>query len=156
MKDVNNVLPFGNTVNVIYVKGSVLLEVLEASTFSTPDQLGGFPQISGMNISIDTTKAYDAGDLYPSSTYHAPASINRVTIKDINGKPFDPDATYAVAANDFVAAGGDTYYAFASSHTSFDTGYMLDDVLCQYIKEKLGGVINDQYANPDSRIEVIK
>ncbi|MBO4394482.1 MAG: 5'-nucleotidase C-terminal domain-containing protein [Spirochaetales bacterium] len=156
MKDINNVLPFGNTVTVVYVKGSALLEALEASTFACPDQLGGFPQISGMNITIDTTKAYDAGDLYPSSTYHAPASIKRVTINDVNGKPFDPDATYAVVTNDFVAAGGDTYYSFASSNTSFDTGYMLDDVLCQYIKEVCNGVLDESNTKIDGRIKVIK
>ena len=46
MKDVNSVLPFGNTLAVIYVKGSELLEALEASTFSLP--IGGYPQTAGM------------------------------------------------------------------------------------------------------------
>ena len=57
--DVNTVLPFGNTVAVVYVTGAELLEALEASTFALPDSLGGFPQIAGMNISIDATKKYD-------------------------------------------------------------------------------------------------
>ena len=35
-KDINTVLPFGNTVAVVYVTGAELLEALEASTFSTP------------------------------------------------------------------------------------------------------------------------
>ena len=51
----NTVLPFGNTVAVVYVTGAELLEALEASTFALPDSLGGFPQIAGMNISIDAT-----------------------------------------------------------------------------------------------------
>ena len=48
--DVNTVLPFGNTVAVVYVTGAELLEALEASTFALPKSLGGFPQIAGMNI----------------------------------------------------------------------------------------------------------
>ena len=40
-KDINTVLPFGNTVAVIYVKGSEMLEALEASTDSPPKAIGG-------------------------------------------------------------------------------------------------------------------
>ena len=32
-KDINTVLPFGNTLAVVYVTGAELLEALEASTF---------------------------------------------------------------------------------------------------------------------------
>ena len=46
--DVNTVLPFGNTVAVVYVTGAELLEALEASTYSTPGAVGGFPQVSGI------------------------------------------------------------------------------------------------------------
>ena len=42
-KDINTVLPFGNTLAVVYVTGAELLEALEASTFCTPEYLGGFP-----------------------------------------------------------------------------------------------------------------
>ena len=37
MKDINTVLPFGNTVAVIYISGASLLEALEASTYSPAD-----------------------------------------------------------------------------------------------------------------------
>ena len=53
-KDINTVLPFGNTVAVVYVTGEQLLEALEASTFSTPTAVGGFPQVSGINFTIHT------------------------------------------------------------------------------------------------------
>lgn len=152
MKDVNTVLPFGNTIAVVYVKGSELLEALEASTYSTPGAVGGFPQISGMSITINTEKAFDEGDLYPESTYHRPNSIQRVTIDEINGLPFNPDDTYAVISNNFCAAGGDTYYAFKAASDQFDTSIPLDEALMQYIKEELGGVIDETYAEPQGRI----
>ncbi len=154
MKDINTVLPFGNTVAYITVKGSVLLEALEASTYSTPEELGAFPQVAGIEFTVDTTKEYDAGDLYPGSTYYAPASINRVTIDSINGKAFDPDATYVVVSNDFTAAGGDTYYAFSVSE-SVDTGAAMDTVVVDYITEVLDGVVTaEQYGEPQGRITI--
>ena len=45
-KDIKTVLPFGNTIEVIYVTGTELLEALEASTFCVPESIGGFPQVS--------------------------------------------------------------------------------------------------------------
>ena len=153
--DVFTVLPFGNTLTVIYVKGADLLEALEASTYCTPAAVGGFPQIAGMKITVVTKAQYDANEeTYPGSTYHGPKSINRVTIDEVNGKPFDPNATYAVATNNFIAAGGDTYYAFARSEGSIDTGYTLDTILMDYIKEELNGVIGEKYAEPDGRITI--
>ena len=155
-KDVNTVLPFGNTVAYVTVKGSVLLEALEASTYCTPEAVGAFPQVAGIKFSIDTNKAFDQGEQYPGSTYYAPASINRVTIESINGKAFDPEATYVVVTNDFLAAGGDTYYAFSVS-TSVDTGVPMDEALMSYITEELDGVVTaEQYGEPQGRITVIE
>ena len=155
-KDVNTVLPFGNTVAVDYVTGAVLLEALEASTFCTPDAIGGFPQVAGIEFTVNTGVAYDAGDLYPGTTYAAPASINRVTINSINGKDFDPEATYAVVTNDFVAAGGDTYYAFSVSDRITDTGVPLDEAVMQYITDVLGGTITaEKYGEPAGRITIV-
>lgn len=155
-QDVNTVLPFGNTLAVVYVKGSELLEALEASTYCTPGAVGGFPQVAGMKFTVVTSATYKANaETYPASTYYGPASINRVTIDEINGKAFDPNATYAVVTNNFCAAGGDTYYAFASATSQFDTGLPLDEVLMSYITDELNGVIGaEQYANPAGRITV--
>ena len=155
-KDVNTVLPFGNTLAVVYVKGSELLEALEASTYCTPESLGGFPQFAGMEVELNTACEYDANDTtYPGSTYFGPKSINRITIKTVNGKAFDKDATYAVITNDFLAAGGDTYYAFAAAQTQFDTGLPLDEILMEYITVELNGVVTDKYAAPQGRLTIV-
>ena len=155
-KDVNTVLPFGNTLAVVYVKGSELLEALEVSTYCTPKSLGGFPQFAGMEVELNTACEYDANDTtYPGSTYFGPKSINRITIKTVNGKAFDKDATYAVITNDFLAAGGDTYYAFAAAQTQFDTGLPLDEILMEYITVELNGVVTDKYAAPQGRLTIV-
>lgn len=150
-KDINTVLPFGNTVAVIYVTGAELLEALEASTYSLP--VGGFPQVAGINFTLSTAVAYDANaETYPASTYYGPKSINRVVINSINGKEFKADDTYAVVTNNFVAGGGDTYYAFAAASAQFDTGIPLDEAVMEYVTTELKGVIGAQYAAPQGRI----
>ena len=152
-KDIKTVLPFGNTIEVIYVTGTELLEALEASTFCVPESIGGFPQVSGISYTISTGAVYDANaETYPASTYYGPKSINRVTINSINGKEFKANDTYAVVTNNFCAEGGDTYYAFAAATSKFDTGVTLDMAVMEYITTELKGVIGEQYAAPQGRI----
>ena len=152
-RDINTVLPFGNTVAVVYVTGTELLEALEASTYCTPEAIGGFPQTSGIEWVLDTTVPYDQGEIYTlngkESTYYAPASIGRVTINAINGEAFDEAATYAVVTNNFCAAGGDTYNVFNRAYEQgfgFDTGIPMDEAVMDYVTEVLGGVIGAEYA----------
>ena len=154
-KDVNTVLPFGNTVAVIYTTGAELLEALEASTFSTPEAIGGFPQTSGIEWVLDTTVPFDQGEVYTlngkEGSYYAPASIKRVTIKSINGQPFDENAIYGVVTNNFCAAGGDTYNVLNRAFSQgfgFDTGIPMDEAVMEYVTEVLGGVIGQEYAEP--------
>lgn len=152
-KDIKTVLPFGNTIEVIYVTGTELLEALEASTFCVPESIGGFPQVSGISYTISTGAVYDANaETYPASTYYGPKSINRVTINSINGKDFKLGDTYAVVTNNFSAAGGDTYYAFKAATAKFDTGVPLDEAVMEYVTTELKGVIGAQYAAPQGRI----
>ncbi len=155
--DVNTVLPFGNTLSIVKVTGAELLEALEASTYCTPEAVGGFPQVSGITFTVDATKAFDEGDLYPGSTYHKPDSINRVSIQTVGGKAFDAKATYTIATNDFMAAGGDTYYAFKAATVNYDLGVTMDTVVMDYITKELKGVITAAaYGKPAGRITVEK
>lgn len=154
-KDINTVLPFGNTLSIVKVTGAELLEALEASTYCTPNEIGGFPQVSGITFTVDTTMAYDQGELYPGSTYYGPKSIQRVTIATVGGKAFDEAAIYTIATNDFLAAGGDTYYAFAAASVNYDLGLAMDEVVMDYITEELGGVVTAvDYGKPAGRITV--
>lgn len=164
MKDVNTVLPFGNTVAVIYVTGAELLEALEASTFMAPEAVGGYPQTSGIKWTLDTTVPYEQGSLYTldgkETTYYAPASIKRVTIESVNGEAFDPAATYAVVTNNFCAAGGDTYAVFYRAYaegSGFDTNIPMDEAVMNFITDVLNGTITaETYGEPQGRETQIK
>ncbi len=159
MNDMKTVFPFGNEVAVLDVTGAELLEALEAATSSTPKAIGAFPQVAGIVFTINTAVPFEGVEKYPDSTYFKPAKPgSRVTIESIGGKPFDPEAIYTIATNDFTAAGGDTYYAFRypNATSGYKTGVALEDALVNYIATVLGGVVGQQYAFPQGRITVIK
>lgn len=155
-KDINTVLPFGNTLAIVRVTGAELLEALEASTFCTPTAAGGFPQVSGIVFTVDTTVDFDAGEHFPGTTVSMPNSIKRVTIKSVGGKAFDEKAVYSIATNNFTASGGDTYYVFAKASSNVDTGFVLDEVVMDYIVKALNGVVTEaDYGKTEGRITVI-
>ncbi len=157
MNDMKTVFPFGNTIVTIDVTGEQLLEALEAATCTTPTSIGAFPQVAGIEFTINTAVPYENGEQYPNSTYYAPANPgSRVTITEVNGEPFDPEAVYTVATNDFTAAGGDTYYVFSEGTNLTMTAVALDDALIHYVSEVLGGVITEeQYGETAGRITIV-
>ena len=155
-KDINTVLPFGNTLYVVKVTGAELLEALEASTYCTPEAIGGFPQVAGIEFTVNTGAQFDTKELYPGSTYGKPASINRVMIQTVGGEAFNPEETCTIVTNDFMGAGGDTYYAFKAASSGYDSGVPLDEVVMDYITSELKGVVSKaQYGETDNRIHTI-
>ncbi len=157
MLDMKTVFPFGNTVATLEVSGATLLEALEAATYTTPDAIGAFPQVAGIEYTIDTTVPFEKGEAYPGTTYFAPAKPgSRVTIQTVGGEPWEADKMYTIATNDFVAAGGDTYYRFAYDYkqTGINTGVAMEDALVNYTRDVLNGVIGEQYAQPAGRITI--
>lgn len=151
------VFPYNNALNVVTLKGSELLEVLEAATANLPDAMGSFPQVAGITYTVDTSVAYANGEQYPDSTYFAPAAPGaRVTISEVGGRAFALNDAYVIAASSFITDGGDTYFAVAEAYqtTGYGTGYSDTDALINYIKTMLGGTIGEDYAAPHGRITI--
>jgi len=88
-----NVLPFSNLIVVLPMTGAQVLEMLEFGARLLPAQNGGFLQVGGISFAIDAVR---------------PAG-SRIHSVRIAGVALDPAKTYAVATNDFLAAGGDGY-----------------------------------------------
>lgn len=154
MNTLYTVFPFGNTISVVKVTGAQLLEALEASCFACPSALGGFPQVSGIEFTINTAVPYAEGVQYPNSTYFAPAAPgSRVTIHKVGGKEFDLTDSYNIAVNSFMADGGDTYYVFTQAEEVIDTGVIDAEGLISYVSS-LNGVIGEQYAAPKGNITI--
>ena len=116
--DVITVLPFGNYVVTMDVTGAELKEALEHGYSAYPESLGAFPHISGMNVVLDPNE--EAG--------------SKVVEVTVGGEELDMEATYSLATNDFLAAGGDGYTMFGDNElTALYPG--LDEILIEYIKE---------------------
>ncbi|MFM1652748.1 bifunctional metallophosphatase/5'-nucleotidase [Brevibacillus sp. B_LB10_24] len=117
-KDLYTVFPFPNTLVVVEATGEELRQALEDGVSKVEEQQGRFPQISGMSFTYNPSK---------------PAGERIVEVK-VGGQPLDPNKTYKVATNDFIAAGGDGYESLHKE--GFNTGITLYDLMEEAIKEK--------------------
>ena len=126
------VLPFDNSVMVLTMKGEDVQKLFDYIA-TIPRGEGAFPQVSD---SVEFTINY-----------------NEKTCENIriNGEPIDPEATYKVATNSYMAAGGDGYSMFKNAMNSYDTSMFQRDVFIEYVKH-LGGTVSPDV---DNRIELI-
>ena len=157
------VLPYPNKVAVVYMTGAQLLEALEAAsqalpyTEETAAACASFMQVSGLKYTVDTSKEYDKGEAYGNSWFVA-ASLNRVTIDEVNGQPFDAEATYAVITSNANFNGMDSSYMFKAAaeanEKSTITTAVVRDVIWLYIAGELNNVIGDEYAEAQGRITI--
>ena len=153
IEDIHKVLPYPNTVAVAYVKGSTLLEALEAAG----QYDAAFASVAGMKYKINNYYEFEGGEEYEGSTYKQPLS-NRVSITEVNGKAFDKNAVYAVVTSNMIFNGGDTYLAFknkAEGYNSFNSSDKVVNVVWNYIKDDLNGVIPETYAAAQGRISIV-
>ncbi|MDO4798663.1 MAG: 5'-nucleotidase C-terminal domain-containing protein [Coriobacteriales bacterium] len=157
LKTIHNVCPFINYLCTVEVSGAQLLEAFEASCAGCPDESGGFPQVAGINFSIDTTVPYQKGENYPNSTHAKPANPGgRVTITRVGNRDYNANDTYVIASADFICNGGDTYYVFAESaqDTMEGTGYLMADVLRYYLEDACKGEMPEEYREAQGRITI--
>jgi 5'-nucleotidase/UDP-sugar diphosphatase len=118
-KDVFTELPFGNKTVVTELTGADLLAVLENGFSQIESGAGRMPQVSGLVIEVDATKAAGA----------------RVQSVLVNGEPLDPAKKYKVATNDFMLGGGDGYTAFKNGTVLIDAsaGHLMASDVIDYI-----------------------
>lgn len=132
--DIIKVLPFGNFVVVIEVKGEDLVAALEHGTSAYPQQKGAFPQVAGITYAIDLSR--EAG--------------SRVTDVRVGGEPVEAEKIYKLATNDFLAVGGDEYTMFKDCNMLGEFS-ALNEILESYIQEL--GVVDVQ---TEGRVTIIE
>lgn len=157
LSTIMDVYSFINYLCTVEVTGAQLLEALEASCSACPDELGGFPQVSGLHFSIDASVPYQKGEDYPESTHASPANPgSRVKITQIGNRDYDADDTYVIASTDFVCNGGDTYYVFAQAakKTMEGTEYQITEVLQHYLEDTCKGEVPEEYREAQGRITI--
>ena len=157
------VLPYPNKVAVVYMTGAQLAEALEAASQGLPygegtaDTCAAFMQVSGIRYTVDTTKEYRKGEAYGDHWFRAEA-LSRVSIDDVNGQPFDPEATYAVITSNANFNGMDSSYMFKQAaeenEKSTITTAVVRDVIWMFLAEELNNVVGDAYAEAQGRITI--
>ena len=161
LERVKAVLPYTNQVCTVKVTGAQLLEILEAAcqAVGTDDELGAFPQVAGIEFTVNGTVPYEKGEQYPNTSYYGPAAPGaRVTIHTVGGADFDENATYTVAVTDFLTQGGDTYYQFkvaAEKEQPVACGFDYE-AFAGYLIGPLDHKVDERYKEPQGRITIIE
>lgn len=118
--DVFNTLPFGNTLVTVELTGAELEETLESQVIrvgpDNPFDAEISQQVSGVKFEWN-------------------GATGEVTDLHVNGEPVDEDATYTVAVNSFIAAGGSGYPLEDAPRVS-ETETLLAEVVVNYMQER--------------------
>ena len=118
-ESVYNILPFDSSVVFLNLTGTQVQTLFDFIGTVQPGE-GAFPQVSsGIRFTLVPKKK---------------------TCKDIliNGKPIDPEKSYGIVTNSYLAKGGDGYQTFLQAGDQFDSYIFQRDALIAYIKH-LGG-----------------
>ena len=113
-KDILTVHPFGNSVAVLQLSASEVMEYLRTAAGFTPGA-GGFAHFAGIEMQI---------------------TAGQVQNVKIRGKALEPNASYRMAINNFMAAGGDGYPVVTGHPSYVNTGFLDAEVMRSFIAKK--------------------
>lgn len=174
-KNIMDVHPFGNKLQVAEVTGEKLLDALEMASRSTEQTVskktedgkveavgenGGFLHVSGLKYTIDLSVASSVV-VDENKAFVKVEGARRVknvqVLNSETGKyePIQKDKTYKVASHNFMFANGDGF-TMLSDCKAVQTDMMLDnEVLIKYITEVLNGTIDERYSKTEGRITIL-
>ena len=150
-----NILPYSNDVVTASVSGQTLLDALENGAARLPVADGKFLQVSGMTYTIDQTKEstveYDS-----DGHFVAVMGGYRVTDVRVGGEPLDLTAEYTVTTSNYLLSGANGYDMLKEADVLLNTMTPDNEIVVNYIRDTLGGVIPDEYREPQGRITIIE
>lgn len=116
LDDVYNSFPFDNTITTMYLTGREVQELLDyVSSRSSERGCNSQGQVSGISFVMNCTDGI-AEDIL------------------INGAPLDPDNTYELATNNYIAAGGSGFEVLERNTTQSGTSISIRDVVAAAIR----------------------
>ena len=120
-----SVLPFANSIFTVDLTGAQFKTLLEQQRQTAlPGELP--PSRGYLQLGLSKNVTY---------TFDKPLTEGgQITSITVDGKPIDPTATYRVATNSFLAAGGDNFRVLGEGANSKDTGLSDLDSWTDYIK----------------------
>ena len=140
------VFPFMNEVCLINVSGQALKNALEMS-YAHIDDFGGFYQISGMKVLIDSTAA--EGNRVKSVKVDVAGNGTFVDISD--------NEKYTIGGSSYVLLEGGDGIIFENAKRLALKAYLTDDqLLLHYVTKTLGGNIPESAGKVDGRISFVE
>ena len=121
-RDILSELPFGNHTVLLEVTGKTVKAALEHGVARVEEGSGQFPQVSGLRFAFTPAKSKGS----------------RISDIVVDGTPLDPERTYRLATNDFLARGGDGYRMLKRAKPVLGPRHsgLLANAVMAYIKEK--------------------
>jgi len=118
--DVFNTLPFGNTLVTVELTGAELEEALESQVITV-----------GPDNSFDAEISQQVSGV----SFKWNGASGEITDLRVGGEPVDEDATYTVAVNSYIAAGGSGYPLENATRVS-ETDALLAEVVIDYLEDR--------------------
>ena len=146
--DILSIHPFGNMLTVVEVTGQDVIDALEWSVRAVPNEEGSFLQVSGLSFEVDASidSPCIKGD---DESLKEIVGERRVRNVMVGGEPIDPEKTYTVASHDYMLLQiADGYSMFRDKPVLQQSVTLDNQLLINYIRDTLGGVIPEEYADP--------
>ncbi|NYE72506.1 ExeM/NucH family extracellular endonuclease [Microlunatus parietis] len=121
------VLPFANTLVTLDLTGDQFRTLLEQQWQTNADGspfTGSRPYLQ-LGLSDNVSYTYDESQPWGQ----------RITTIMIDGKPYDPAATYRIGTASFLAAGGDNFHVLADAANKRDSGLIDLDSWTEYVQQ---------------------
>ena len=156
--DIFSVFPFNNQIVVAEMTGQKIRDMLEMSLMNYPAEDGSFPHVAGLtfsvNKSIPTSVKTDENTVFTGASGEYRVYDIKVLNEDTGEyEPIKLDGTYSFASfNYFVLDQGGGMSMFDGVKILKNDGMLDVEALETYITENLGGVIGEEYAEVDNRI----
>jgi len=140
---VYEVIPFGNTLVTMKMKGSDVVKAIEDGIDFSLGKMG--KELPANPLIYVAGITFDADIAKPNGSRVS----NAMVLDGSTPKALDPAASYSVVVNNFMASGGDLYNTLKATPGQIDTGFVDAEALLDYVKGKT-------LKNVEARITIVK
>ena len=162
LDNILSVFPWGNLPCKMEVTGQTVLDMLEMGAINYPEESGGFLSVSGLKYTImagvpSSIELTDKGEFSKVAGKYRVTNVQVLNKKTNEYEPLDLNKIYTLGGIDYtILYCGDGFTMFNDSKVlkAGDASYTDAQMIVDYIENKLGGTIGEEYAKPQGRISV--
>ena len=162
LNDILKVFPWGNLPCKMEVTGQTVLDMLEMGAMKYPKESGGFLSVSGLKYTImagipSSIELNDKGEFVKVAGKYRVTNVQVMNRDTGLYEPLDLKKTYTLGGIDYtITYCGDGFTMFKDSKVlkAGNATYTDAQMIIDYIANKLGGTIGQEYSAPQNRISV--